>query len=202
MSKQPELVFRTTSPAAIEWYEKIRALRSEEWERRKAFEDEIVALFGPSQRDTYERDEDGNKKPQTGRPLWIRGDVAYALDSAYSEQPPVDSGWRLDSKDRNWQPKLATTAGKEWKRRLGELNLVHMRSRWEEIGIPAVVFTDSYMFSPGIDFDPETQTLYIMWGSQWVQKDWDKQTAKFPDIVWEQMPLSEWHARQEAKSGS
>lgn len=198
----PEMVYKTTSPDAVAWYENIARLRREEWELRRAFEAEIVERFGASQRDTYERDENGDRKPQTGRPLWVRGDLAFALDSGYDERPPEDSGWRLDSKDRNWQPKLATSAGKEWKRRLGDLNLVRMRTRWREIGIPEVVFTDMRMFSPGLDYDEATRTLYVLWGTQYVQKGWDKETAQFPAIEWAVVPLSEWHAYREAKAAS
>ncbi|WP_404474781.1 hypothetical protein [Microbacterium aerolatum] len=198
----PELVFKTTSPDAIAWHENLVCLRKEEFELRKAFEDEIVALFGPSQRDTYERDEHGNRKAQTGRPLWVRGDIAFALDSAYDEQPPVDSGWRLDSKDRNWQPKLASKAGKEWKRRLGELNLVHMRTRWREIGIPEVVFAGMRMYSPGLSYDDQTKTLYVLWGTQYVEDEWAASTSKLPNIEWTKVPLSEWHALRESKESS
>ncbi len=202
--KNPELVFKTTSPAAIAWYENIVKLRKEEWELRRAFEDEIVARFGPSQRRAYASEgvqvnEDGN---QTGRPLWVCGDLAYALDSAYNEAPPADSGWRLDSKARNWQPKLATKEGKEWARRLRELNLVKMRTRWAEIGVPEVAFGDRYMYSPGVEFDEESKTLFIGWGTQYVEKEFLTKTAAFPEIEWTRVPLSEWHARQEARSAT
>ena len=203
MSGNPEVVYRTTSPDAIAWAENIQRLRTEEIKLRTAFEEEMLALYGPSQRDTYERNEDGSKKENDRRALWIRGDRVYALDSGYNEQPPADSGWRLDSKEHDWRPKLATKAGKELRDRLNGLNLLHLRDQWEKIGIPPVVFTGNYMFSPGYEFDAKEGVVYISWGTQWVEEDWKKSTAKFPDIVWEKVPLSEWHARQEAKkSGS
>lgn len=202
MSGNPELVFKTTSPRAIEWYRKISRLRISERKLREEFEDSMTELYGPSQRDTYERNEDGTKKPQTRRLLWLRGDAAYALDSAHNEQPPTDSGWRLDAKDRNWQPKLATKAGKEWKQRLIELNVVNMHTRWGEIGIPAIAFAGSFMYRPGMEFDEDEKVLYVSWGSQWVMREWEKATSKFPDIEWVQVPLSEWHARQEAKKSA
>lgn len=196
--KNPELVFKTTSPDAIAWYEKLEQLRAEELKLRIAFEEEMLQLYGPSQKPTYERNDDGSKKDQERRALWIRGDIAYALDSGYSEYPPEDSGWRLDSKDHNWQPKLKTAAGKKWAKRLSELNLVHMRSRWQEIGIPFLFWGEGYVYYPGMDFDQETKTLYIGWGTQYAEEQFLKETSAFPSIEWDRVPLSEWHARREA----
>ena len=199
MSRQPELVFKTTSPAAIEWHEKLAALRKQEWELRMAFEQEIVERFGPSTRRVYGSSPANVDGVQTGRPLWIRNDYAFALDSGYDERPPADSGWRLDSKDRNWQPKLATKEGKEWKRRLGELNLVKMRSRWQEIGIPERYWGDNYIYFPSMTFDRENGVLYIGWGTQYAEDEFLKGVAAFPDIQWERIPLSEWHAYLESR---
>lgn len=188
--KYPELVFQTTSPEAIEWWQNIEELSKKQRELREAFEIEMTELYGPSPRDTYERDEDGNPKPQTLRKLWLRGDFAYALDSGYNEQPPAESGWRLDSKDRNWQPKLATKAGKEWKRRLQELNLTCVRSRMHEIGVPEVIFSGSYLYRPGLRFDAENGILYNGWGTQHVEEDLRKAHEKIPGITWERVKLS------------
>lgn len=199
--KYPELVFKTTSPEAIAWWKNIEDLDRQQREAREAFEAEMTELFGPSLRDTYERNEDGTPKPQTQRRLWLRGDYAYALDSGYNEQPPTDSGWRLDSKDRNWQPKLATKAGKEWKRRLGELNLTHIRSRMQEIGVPEIVFAGSYLYKPGLRFDAVNEILYNGWGTQHVEDELRKNHEKVPGITWERVKLSEYIAWLESLEG-
>lgn len=193
----PELVFKTTSSAAIAWWRDLNEAHARQTALRTNFEDEMTALYGPSQRDTYERDADGNKIPQTRRRLWVRGHHAYALDSGYGELPPTDSGWRLDSKDRNWQPKLATAAGKGWKIRLAELNILNLEERYEAIGIPPLAFAGSYLYRPGLKFNEETQTLYVTWGSQHVQKEWDAHVAKHPEVVWVQERLSAYIAWRE-----
>lgn len=111
-----------------------------------------------------------------------------------------DSRTEFLRSDRNWQPKLATKAGKEWQRRLSELNPVKMSTRWAEIGIPERYWGDRYIYSPGLEFDTETKTLYIGWGTQYVQSEWDKSTGQFPSIEWQKVALSEWHAYLEAKA--
>lgn len=193
----PELVFKTTSPQALEWYAKLDALRQEEIKLRNAYEDRMREEFGPSQRESYDT---GQCAQQTRRGLWIRGDIAYALDSGYNERTPEDSGWRLDSKDRNWQPKLATKKGKERRAELAELNLVKMRGRWGEIGIPFLYWGEGYVYHPGVTFDAENRVLYVMWGTQYAEDEFKKETSAFPDIQWERIPLSEWHAYVESHS--
>ena len=201
--RNPELVFKTTSLDAIAWYTNLTVLRKEELALRIAFEDEMLGLYGPAQAAEYlwERDEEGNKIPPTRRALWVQGDIAYALQSGYNERPPEDSGWRLDSKDHNWQPKLATKAGKEWRRRLSELNLVRMRGRWQEIGIPFLYWGERFIYNPGMSFDEATDTLYIGWGTQYAKDQFLKETSAKEgiDVVWEHIPLSEYHAWAETQ---
>ena len=189
--KYPELVFKTTSPVAIAWWKDMEALSEKQNEARTAFENEMLELYGPTKRQTYDS---GQREWLTTRRLWLRGDLAYALDSGYDEQPPADSGWRLDSKDRNWQPKLATKAGKEWKRRLGELNLTLIRSRTEEIGVPTLCVTENHMYKPGLRFDAENEILYNGWGTQHVEAEVRQAHERVSGIVWERVKLSQYIA--------
>lgn len=195
--KLPELVFRTTTPAALEWFQRLDEQNRAQQELRAAFVAEMTELYGPAQ-----REEGYPPVPVKARELWLRGrgGGAYALDSGRSEEPPKDSGWRLDSKDRNWQPKLATKQGKVWRDRLAELNQFNFLSHLPEVGIPEVIFLDLHMYGPSLEQDPETGALYNGWSTQHITEELARAREKATiEVEWEQMKLSEYVAYLEAK---
>jgi hypothetical protein len=122
------------------------------------------------------------------------------LASGYTEQPPLDSGWRLDSKDRYWAPKLATAAGKARAKELAALASYDHRATMPEIGIPQLAFAGNYHYHGGLEFDTATQTLYQVWGSCQCDQECKAAQVKVPDVVWVEVPRSEWYAREEAKA--
>ena len=190
-----ELIYKTTSPAAIEWWldaeRKVKADR----ELQLAYELRLTEEFGaPAHPDYIEE----HRRKRRG--LWFRNDRPYAVDSLRNENPPADSGWRLDSKERLWRPKLATAAGKKRAAELAALCTFVLRDHMHEIGIPAIAFSgDGYMHRPGVEFDADEQALYVLWGSSRCADEALANQAKNPHIEWVEIPRSVWYARIEAK---
>lgn len=189
-----ELIYKTRSPKAIEWWlaaaERVQADRR----ARSAYEDRMTEEFGVPDLPQYTEEE-----RRTRRKLWLRGARVSGLDSGYDEQPPADSGWRLDSKDRYWKPKLATKAGKGRAAELAALCTYDMRDHTDEIGVASMAFAGSYLYRSGMDYDEAEGALYVVWGSGQCAKEAEAVQAKVPDVVWVEVPRSEWYAREEAK---
>lgn len=188
-----ELIYKTTSPKAIAWWlaaaEKVRADK----EARNAYVERMTAEFGlPQVPDYFE--------PRERRDLWVRNDRPVALDSGPDEQPPADSGWRLDSKDRNWQPKLATKAGKERAAELAALFTYDMRRDAKTIGVPEMVFADHSLLRPGMEYDEAEGAVYVVWSSGKAAKEFE--AASVDGIEWVEVPRSQWYAREERKAAA
>jgi hypothetical protein len=190
-----ELIYKTTSPKALAWYRDVLAQNKEQAAARAEYTDHMTAEFGKPDLPDYFSEERRSK-----RSLWLRGDRAFAIDSGHNERPPVDSGWRLDSKDHNWQPKLATKAGKERAAELAALSTFDTRSHLPEIGVPQMAFADSHLYQPGLEFDEAEGVLYIAWGSGRCAAEALAAQAKVPEIEWAEVKRSEWYAREEAKA--
>jgi hypothetical protein len=189
-----ELIYKTTSPAAIEWWQNATAEARKQSILRQEFADEMLAEFGPSTKAVY-----GDDKPD--RKLWVRGESVIGLDSNYNEKPPADSGWRLDSKDRIWKPALKTAKGRALRDRLAALTTYSVRAHSNEIGVPEIVFAGMHMYRPGLSFDEEpTPTLFQVWGSGQCATECEKEQAKLADIEWVEVKRSVWYARVEAKA--
>ena len=186
-----ELIYKTTSAFAESWWKNMQEKRAEQAELRRAFEDEMLATYGPAD----VRYGEGVGK----RLLMTNGRVVTGLHSGYAEVPPSGSGWRLDSKARFWKPALREAAGKEVKERLQGLTLYVWQSHVKEIGVPEYAFGDSHVYSPGLDCDNEPFALYVLWGSGTCAKDFDQVRASVPQVAWNEVPRSEWYARVEAK---
>jgi hypothetical protein len=186
-----ELIYKTTTPQAIQWYldaaERVKADRV----LRDEYADRMLAEFGAADVPDYDESRRGK------RALWLRNDRAFALDSGYDEKPPEGSGWRLDSKDRNWQPKLATKEGKARAAELAALTTYDLRAHFGEVGIAQMAFAEHSLHRPGLDYDEDEGVLYVIWGSGRCVEEALTAQAKVPEIVWEELPRSQWYAREE-----
>ena len=189
-----ELIYKTTSPAALAWWERIAAESEKARLRRADFIAKVTEQFGPTPSvGRY-------TEAPTERQLMISRHNVAGLASGYSERPPEDSGWRLDSKDRYWAPKLATKAGKDRAAELKKLAAPNARQSAPEIGVPQLAMAGAHLYSPGFEFDEETGTLYQLWGSGRCVKECESAQAKTPEIAWTEVLRSEWFAREEAKA--
>lgn len=178
-----ELIYRTTSPAALDFWAHAETKASERKTLVDAYIEQLTHDFGTV-----------NGKDRT---VWNRGPVVYGVECLYGEQPPADSGWRLDSKEGIWMPKLRIPAGKERARELAALTVYNVRAHVQEIGIPQMVMTDRHFFRPGIEF--HDGVLYQTWGSGKCEPDALAEAAKVPEVVWEPVKRSEWYALEEAR---
>jgi hypothetical protein len=179
-----ELIFRTKSLEALIFWEHFEAKREE---RRKLIAEYIAKLtadFGPTA---------GSEE----RNVWTRGVHVYGVDCNRGEQPPADSGWRLDAKDGIWMPKLRTKAGQDRRDELRTLTVYDVTQHVHEIGIPSIIFTSAHLFRPGLDF--HEGSLYQLWGSGECRDDILAAAATNPAVVWEPVKRSEWYALQEAR---
>jgi hypothetical protein len=187
-----ELIYKTTSPDAITWWQNAAEKRREEEVLRAEFAAEMLFTYGPREQSSYD-------PTPPDRKLWLRGEGVVGLDAAYNERPPADSGWRLDSKERIWMPALRTPAGRILRDRLRGLTVYRLRAHLREIGVPEMTFAGSYIYRPGLEFDEPTQTLFCTWGSGMCATAAVTEQAKVPAIVWEEVPRSVWYAREETK---
>jgi hypothetical protein len=187
-----ELIYRTSSPAAEIWWRHLKEMQQQQDELRRAFEDEMLDTYGPADVPDY----------QTGygkRLLYTNGRGITGLDSGYREQPPTGSGWRLDAKDHIWKPALKEAAGRKLKSRLQALTVYVWQNHTTEIGIPELIFADAYLCRPGLTADEEPFVLYQTWGSGRCEADCRAEQARHPEVVWTEVPRSEWYARIEAQ---
>jgi hypothetical protein len=182
-----ELIYKTTSPAAIAWWKNAEKLRGKEAELHKAFQDRMTALYGPA-------------PGKEGRAIWHRGAYIMGIDSGSNEKPPVDSGWRLDSKERIWMPALAKATGKKLRAELDAMVLFDIRAHLPEIGVPQLAFADHHMYRAGMEFDQDEGAIYQIWGSGRCADECAAAAAKVPDVEWVKVPRSAWYAREEAKA--
>lgn len=187
-----ELIYKTTSPAAIAWWLNAKAEFDAAFDRRREYEARMTAEFGLPQRESYQT-------PVNTRALYVNSTSATGLDSGYSEQPPADSGWRLDSKSKFWKPKLATKEGKVRASELAALKSFDHAGHAPEVGVPSIIFSDGYVRRPNFYFDEETNTLYQLWGSGTCMPQCEAEAAKVPGVVWEKVPRSQWYALVESK---
>lgn len=190
-----ELIYRTTSPAALEWWRHVQETQAQQDELRRAFEDEMLAAYGPADKPDYS---DAHGK----RLLWVNSRSVIGVDAGYSERPPAGSGWRLDSKDHIWKPALKEAAGRAWVKRLGALTVYIWQSHVEEIGLPELVLADHYLCRPGLTADEDPFVLFNTWGSGRCAVNVEAEQAKHPEIVWTEVPRSEWYARIEAREAA
>lgn len=188
-----ELIYKTTSPDAIAWWRNAQVVHSAAYELRRKYEERMTAEFGLPKHPDY-------MTPVETRGLYVNSTNATGIDSGYDEQPPAGSGWRLDSKQKFWKPKLATKEGKVRAKELLALRSFDYAGHAPEIGVPGLVFSGNYIRHAGFHFDKETETLYQLWGSGTCAPSCETEQAKVPGVVWEKVPRSEWYALEEAKT--
>ena len=187
-----ELIYKTTSPAAIAWWRNVEAKNAEQQALRNAFRDEMLAAYGPADKAFYDS--------PPSRALWMQGERVVGLDSGYKEQPPAGSGWRLDARDGFWKPALKSAAGREIQKRLAALTVYNARDHVTEVGAPRMAFVDMRLLRPGFEFDDETGALYQLWGSGRCAAECESAQAEVPEVEWVEVKRSEWYAREEAKA--
>ena len=191
-----ELIYKTTSAMALDWWANAEAEREAAHQRRKAYVERMTAEFGPTPpRYSYSED-----KPRVLRELMVAGPSAVGLASGFSEVPPIDSGWRLDSKERFWAPKLATAAGKLRRAELHSLRSFDHRAHGSEIGFAAIAFAGSYLYHGGLEMIDGA--LFQTWGGYECHTECETAQAKVPGVVWEVVKRSEWYAMQESREAA
>jgi hypothetical protein len=191
-----ELIYKTTSLAAIEWWKKAEDEAELARRLRNEYMDKQTALYGPTPGGTYE------SAPTKDRGLMVSRHIVLGLASGHNEQPPANSGWRLDSKERFWKPKMATRAGKERASELKTLTGYNLRGHVDEIGVPGMAVAGMRLYSAGLEFDTASGVLYQTWGSGRCAEECVKVQALHPNTAWEEVPRSEWYAREEAKAAA
>ncbi len=193
-----ELIFKTSSPKALEWWEEITAYKSEVAVRRAEYVKKLTELMGPSDRSDVREvyatfNYDGSS--------YING---IAIRGGEASNVPI--GWRLDQRKWRLVPALKTEEGKAIR---AEMNLLSERAYMESA--PSIGIRTSAdgprndeqgtgnIYFPGThvdkDEDGKATTLYVTWGSGWVRGAAVATQAKVPEVEWVEIPLEEWIAR-------
>lgn len=187
------LVYRTSSPKAVDWFHDVEAREQGVRAKRDAYTQELTERYGPvGKRYEYSSEELDHRPLMRDSRNRITG-----VACSHGEQPPKGSGWRLDSKTGFWKPDLRSKAGKERDAELEALHGVDSRSELDSIGATGLSFVPGRMYQPGLRFRKETGELYVTWGSRGCEGDMLAAGAKVDDVAWESVPLSEWHAWME-----
>lgn len=186
-----ELIYKTISPFALDWWANAEVESEKARVIRKEYAERMTIEFGP----TPPRYSQGEALAH--RELMVVGPRVVGLASGYNEVPPVDSGWRLDSKERFWMPKLATAQGKARRDELKALASFDTRGHMDEIGAPSLAFAGSYLYHGGLELIDGA--LYQLWGAYECHKECEAAQAKVSEVEWTVVKRSEWYALQEAK---
>lgn len=187
----PALIYRTNSQPALDWWADAEARTQEVHKKRSAYEEKLLASFGPvGKRYSYEAEE------VVTRPLMCnRHNAATGVLCQEGEQPPQGSGWRLDADTGFWKSDMRSKAGKERAAELENLKGVDLRDELNQIGCASWAFADWRVFEPGARFRKSTKELFITWGSVGCAEEMAR--SAIPAVVWTPVPLSEWHAWRE-----
>lgn len=194
-----ELIYKTTSPKAIEWWHATQDALEADRIKRNALADQLSKEFGT-----------GEHSPH--RDLWINtgwdGDIFITGMAPINDErnlPP--EGWRFDRNKGHLVPALRTNRGKQLAREFESIRGAKWRAdSLAVLGVPRHIESPTSdeqgrrrLYDAGFEFDEESQTLYQAWGSGTVEKAVLAAQANVPDVVWEEVKRSEWYARQEAK---
>ena len=197
-----ELIYKTETPAIVDWYRELTATTNAEGDARLAYADSLTEEIGS--------DEKG-----ASRTLWVmRGwsgetrVVGIAANDADRTNPPV--GLRYDKKKGYLVPALKVARGKKFAAEFAALEGKPARDELNSLfGVPSSVMGSDedrsgnvYMYHAGFEFDTATGVLYMVWGSGRVAAEVEKGMAKHPEIIWARVPRSEWYAREESKAAS
>ena len=188
-----ELIYKTTNREALHWWRKLEAEKAVVMDRREAYEAKALELYGPMGSRYNSRTM--HSEHENERRLIVQGRRAVGLSCRIDEVPPEGSGWRLDSKEKWWFPKLAVAAGKKRRDELSDLHLPNIARRGHTaFGIPEVFFGGSHMYRPGYVYRADTNELYVVWSGFECRKAME--SAIRPEI-WKMVSREEWYAWRE-----
>lgn len=197
-----ELIYKTTSEAALQWFRDFESRRQSNGLVLDAFQKEIESTLGPVDGQAW----DGTKRPlllSRGKVVGVVRSVEEYRRGNYKTHFP---GWREHERWDALVPSKNTKLGKEWARRIEDLPKLELREEASAIGVPYMVFANHRMYEAGFDVDyakdNSPTAIYQLWGSGLCEGDCLKEQAEHPDIEWVEVPRSQWYARVEAKQVS
>lgn len=196
-----ELIFKTTSPRAIEWWNQTQAALEEGRARINSLIERWTAEYGPS-------DDSDSRSIWTYRG-WNGATNIMGMVANKDEVSSPPTGWRFDKKEGVLVPALRSARGKELAAEMEAARGGVWRRDLAAIGVPDDVIGDTAdngysrrRYQPGFDFDDDTQTLYQVWGTGLAEKECLEEQAKVPEVEWVEVKRSEWYAREEAKQSA
>lgn len=188
-----ELIYKTSELKAVLWWQQLERRRAEVQKHRREYEDKALEEFGPmGSRYNYGST---HSEHENARRLIVSSHRAVGLSCRIDEEPPEGSGWRLDSKEKWWFPKLATAAGRKRRDELIPLHLPNEQTLGQdEFGIPAVFFAGQHMYRPGYTFREDTQELFVVWSSYECR---NAMLRVHEPTDWEMVSREDWYAWRE-----
>lgn len=186
-----ELVFKTASPAAIEWWEGIRARLDGDRLNRIALAEELTAALGPGH--------DGDLRRLYAITTWEGSDLVTGVEAVGAEWTDPPAGWRFDRKTQHLVPALRTDEGRAALKRLQAVSGTPWRTGSEAVGIPRRISiprppgpTDGMVHEAGIFFDVEPRVLYQLWSTTAVYDEVVAKQANARGVEWAEVTRAEW----------
>ncbi len=184
-----ELIYKTKDREALRWWRELEAERAAVMERRDAYEAKALELYGPMGSRYNSRTVRSDHENE--RRLIVQGHRAVGLACRIDEVPPEGSGWRLDSKEKWWFPKLAVAAGRKRRDEMADLHLPNEARRGTiAFGIPEVFFGGQHLYRPGYVYREDTKELYVVWSGFECRKAME---SVFRPEIWEMVSREEWY---------
>lgn len=194
-----ELIYKTTSPAALDWYSDLTRRDTEAREVVREFLTRINEVIPP-----WPGESNRDLVTFRDRPAGITFTPTEQVARRWGTRANLPEGWRIK---REWSntlvPALNTKAGKARQAELDALPWVSILSDMEtRLGIPSMIMVPGHIYSPGFDVDRDDEgvatALWITWGSGRCEGDFLKEVSRHPaDVEWIEVPRSEWYARVE-----
>lgn len=202
MSGTAELIYKTSSPAALAWISDFSLRDQAARDVAMAFKARINEAIPPW-------------PGESTRELVTLRDHIVGVSYSYEEgrsrhwgdKINLPTGWRVKREwDRVLVPNKSTKEGKAWQAEMDALPWLDiLKDMHEHLGTPSVLMTDGRMFTPGTsvdrDEDGNVTTIYSTWGSGRCADEFFKEierAKKDADVTWEEVPRSQWYARLEA----
>jgi hypothetical protein len=196
-----ELIFKTTDPRVLAWWESVLAHHAEIRERRNAYADRISDELGT----------DGNVRPLYETRLFLGGsyiDGVGAIPADYRRPAGelLAMGWRIDSKTNHLKPALKTEAGKAIRKEWGTLDFLNKEKQAINFGVlgefrgPFDEKTGKTLrYFPG--FTIIDGALYVTYGSSYGEKEVGEALSQ-STVDWVRITTSEWReiAKKEENS--
>jgi hypothetical protein len=192
-----ELIYKTTDPAVLAWWESVHQYHDEIWEQRNAYAERITAELGKPN-DWRGVEEDRPRRLYEMRLYrggsYLDGVEATVQDRQRPSEELLALGWRVDSKTRKLAPAKRTEAGKAIVAEWNTLSVLNREEEATQFGVTPEFrgptrdgITNRYFAG----FTVIGDAFYVTYGSSYGEKSVGNLLSKSA-IDWTRLTTSEW----------